>query len=992
MTALVWAALRARWRAALVVALLAAAAATAAAASPLYRAAAVESATYTEVRAAPPEERRITAERHLDPARPDREDPMLLYPPELAKELPAADGFDTIGGLWLNGRILTPGEPLPDASTPEGAIKGVRGSVVYRDGVCGQVTISAGRCATGLNEVMVSARVADLVGLDTAQVVTFFTGKGLRISRYTVVGIYTPRDTTADYWTGRTYFAGFGARDPIADPLLATRETVARTPGTDYLESADLMALPGAFPERARAAAAATRDYSRAKEQWSTRTGITALDERILRSHRQLTDQLALAGLPLVLLAWFVLYFAITFGAGLRRAEAGLHALRGTPPGVRWALASAEAALPVLAGAPIGYLAAWLIIAVTAANTLPGAPAVTPTADSLGYAAAAVGGALLIGLIAQWRTVSAPVAVLLRSTPPRHRPIALGTGEAVVGALAAAAAYQVGTGDGPGGGLELLVPLLIALTAGLLGARLAGLLAGWLASRSLRRGRLVRGLAAAEFARHPVQLRVVALTVIVFSLVGFAATASVVASEARADRALVDVGAQRVLSVEPVGERDLLRATRAADPEGRYAMATALLTRAELSGLAVDSTRLAAVAAWNPGFGLDAATVAALIRPVPATPVQINGTTVTVRATAVAPPDGTRMWLTLLPETGPVSRAVLGDLTDGAHDYTADVPACAAGCTIGSIEMETTVSTRYTIDITISAILDASGPVETGLTTRDRWRPAQGSLLGTPALRATDGGTRLTYDDRARPDLRLIPVSTAIPLPVVSNGEPKALPAATGQTPVARVGAIPVGPGGNSTLADLEYVDLAAYDAAVAVDPQVWLSADAPDSVIAALTANGLTILGETSIERRRAVLAGQGPALALRFHLLTAAGAVLLGVGALFVLGADRPRRVRQLRALRVQGLRAGPAWRSQLIAQLAVIVAGAVLGLSAGALAWWMTRGAITYYVDGWALMPPPAWPGPPAALGPVAALLLLSLVATASAVSLRRAVEER
>jgi putative ABC transport system permease protein len=991
-TALVWAALRARWRAALVVALLAAAAATAAAASPLYRAAAVQSATYTEVRAALPAERRITADRHLDPELPDAADPTLLYPPVQAEELPAVDGFDTIGGLWLNGRILTPGEPPPVESTPEDAIKGVRGSVVYRDGACGHVTISAGRCATGLNEVMVSARVADLVGLDVAQGVTFFTGKGLRISRYTVVGVYTPQDTAADYWSGRTYFAGFSARDPIADPLFTTRETVARTPGTDYLESADLMALPGAFPERARAAAVVMRDYSRAQEQWSTRTAITALDERIVRSHAQLTEGLALAGLPLVLLAWFVLYFAITFGAGLRRSEAGLHALRGTPPGVRWALASAEAALPVLAGAPIGYLAAWLIVSVTAAGTLPGASAVTPTADSLGYTAAAVGGALLIGLIAQWRTVSAPVAVLLRSTPPRHRPIAIGTGEAVVGALAAAAAYQVGTVDGPGGGLELLVPLLIALTAGLLGARAAGLLAGRLAGRSLRRGRLVRGLAAAEFARHPVQLRVVALTVIVFSLVGFAATASVVASEARADRALVDVGAPRVLYVEAVGERDLLRATRAADPEGRYAMAVARLTRTELPGLAVDSTRLAAVAAWDPGFGPDAATVAALIRPVPATPVQINGTTVTVRANAVTPPAGTRMWLTLLPETGPVSRAMLGDLTDGARDYTAEVPACAAGCTVGSIEMDTPVATGYTFDITVSAITDASGPVETGLTTRDRWRTVQGSLLGVPGLSVTGDGTRLSYRDRTRPDLRLIPVSTAIPLPVVSRVEPKALPAATGQTPVVRAGTIPVGPGGNSTIADLEYVDLAAYDAAVAVDPQVWLSADTPDTVLAALTANGLTIVGETSIERRRAVLAGQGPALALRFHLLTAAGAVLLGVGALFVLGADRPRRVRQLRALRVQGLRAGPAWHSQLIAALAVIVAGAVLGLGAGALAWRMTRGAITYYVDGWALLPPPAWPGPEAALGPLAALALLTLVATGSAMSLRRAVEER
>ncbi|WP_157239828.1 FtsX-like permease family protein [Catenuloplanes japonicus] len=992
MTALVRAALRARWQVALVMTLLAAVATVAAVSSPLYRAAAVESATYTEIRAALPEERRITADRHVPPEKPDSADPFLLHPPELAEELPAAPGFDTIGGLWLTGKILAPDTPLPDRSTPEDQVVGMRGSVMYRDGACGQVTVSAGRCATGLFEIMVSARVADRLGLDLTRTVTFYTGKGLRISRYTVVGVYTPDDTGADYWSGRTYFAGFGARDPIADPFITTRETVARTPGTDYLESADLVALPGAFPEQARAAADIMRSYSQGVAQWSTDSRIPALDQRLTRSRAQLTEGLALAGLPLVLLAWFVLYFAITFGAGLRRSEAGLHALRGTPPGVRWALASAEAALPVLAGAPIGYLAAWLIVSVMAATTMPGAPAVTPHADSVLYAAVAVGGALLIGLIAQWRTVSAPVAALLRSTPPRQRPVAIGTGEAVVGALAAAAAYQVGTVDGPSGGLELLVPLLIALTAGLLGARAAGLIAGRLAHRSLRRGRIVRGLAAAEFARHPVQVRVVALTVIVFSLVGFAATASVVASEARTHRAVVDVGAPRVLHVEPVGERDLLRATRAADPEGRYAMATARLTRTELPGLAVDSTRLAAVASWDPGFGLSAAEVAALIRPVPATPLQISGDTVTLRASAVTPAKGARVWLVLLPETGPVVRVMLGELTDGVHDYTARTPACATGCTVGSIEMDTPVTTGYRVDVTLLSITDGSGPVEAGLTAQGRWRTVQGSLLGVPGLTATATGLQLLYNDRTRPDLRLVPVSTAIPLPVVSRGEPKALPSATGMTPVARVATIPVGPGGNSTLVDLEYADLAAYDAALAAEPQVWLTADAPASVIDALTANGLTVLRESTIAGRHQVLAGQGPALAIRFHLLTAAGAVLLGVGALFVLGADRPRRVRQLRALRVQGLRAGPAWRSQLAAQLAVILAGAVLGVGAGALAWWTARGAITYYVDGWDLLAPPAWPGVAAVLGPLAALVLLSLVAAGSAVSLRRTVEER
>ncbi|MDR7281131.1 FtsX-like permease family protein [Catenuloplanes atrovinosus] len=989
MIALVRAALRARWRSALVMMLLAAAAAGAAAAPLLYEPAARRAATVTEVAAAPAAERRLTAERHLSPVVPDRTQPERAFPPELIGDLPTVAGFDSIGGLWTNGLIVDPAALPPD---PGETLTGLNGTLAWRSEVCAHLTVTAGRCATGYNEIVASARTADRAALAVGDTVVFHTSDRYPLNRYTVVGLYTPADPAAGYWAGRPFFAGWQARDPVADPFFTTRETVHRTLSADYVEAADLVARPEAFPGPARTATDVVGRWA-AGTEWSVRTDLHALDARITAGDAQLRDGLALAGLPLVLLAWLVLWFAVSFGVALRRTEAGLFALRGTPSSLRWALVLAEAVLPVLAGTPLGYLAAWLLVSVVSATTLDGAPTVTPAAGSMWYAVAAVAGALLVGLAAQWRAVVAPVAVLLRATPARHRQVAVSTLDVVAGALAAAAAYQVSAVDEPAGGLELLVPMLIALTAGLLGARLAGLLAGRAAGRALRRGRLVRGLAAAEFARQPAQLRVVAISVIVFALVGFSATASVVAAEGRGDRARIDLGAPRVLTVADAGEQDLLRAVRAADPEGRYAMATARITRAELDALAVDSTRLATVADWDPRFGPDAATVASLIRPRPATPLRITGESVTVRATAVSPPPDTRLWITLLPATGPIVRVRAGDLRDGTHEYRAAVPACATGCRLGVLEVETPFAVEYAVDVTVSAITDATGPVDAGLTDPARWRVTSGSVLDSPDLAVDARGARLSHTGRGRPDLRLIPVVTPVPLPVVTGGEPDdVLPSATGPVPIARAGHLAAGPAGAITLVDLEYADLAAYDAAMAAEPQVWLRADTPDSVVTALTTHGLVITGERTVAERTTVLAGQGAALALRFHLLTAAGAVLLGVGALLVLGADRPRRVRQLRALRAQGLGAGPAWRSQLVAQLAVVGAGVVLGLAAGALAWWMTRGAITYYVDDWAGPAPPDWPRAEALLGPVTALVVLSLVAAGSALSLRRAVEER
>ena len=62
------------------------------------------------------------------------------------------------------------------------------------------------------------------------------------------------------------------------------------------------------------------------------------------------------AAVPLILLCWFVVYLTVAYATEQRRPEFGLFALRGVPLGPTWALALGPTVVPVLVGAPVGYV------------------------------------------------------------------------------------------------------------------------------------------------------------------------------------------------------------------------------------------------------------------------------------------------------------------------------------------------------------------------------------------------------------------------------------------------------------------------------------------------------------------------------------------------------------------------------------------------------------------------------------------------------------
>ena len=146
-----------------------------------------------------------------------------------------------------------------------------------------------------------------------------------------------------------------------------------------------------------------------------------------------------------------------------------------------------------------------------------------------------------------------------------------------------------------------------------------------------RSGRFVRGTIAATgyLARRPGLDHVVALAVAGIVIAGVATLAWTSGVTARHDRAAIELGADRVLTMAPVPPAHLVADVRAADPTGRYAMAVVVASATAAGGavVAVDGQRLGAVVSGDVRSGPTGKQLAALLRPTSASPTEVTGAT-----------------------------------------------------------------------------------------------------------------------------------------------------------------------------------------------------------------------------------------------------------------------------------------------------------------------------------------------------------------------------
>ncbi|WP_186315540.1 FtsX-like permease family protein [Catellatospora sichuanensis] len=970
MTALLWAMVRARRGLAVITLLLTALAAAAAAAGPLYQEAAAVSLRGVEVAAATVDERVVTAQTGDDPRGGDQ--PLRPYVP----------GMLTLSGI--SAQVVVTGDQGEEGQ--QGMF------LATRTGICEHLTIVKGRCATGEREVVLREDAGAELGAQPGQDLEFRAPPAgsqdpepPAAVRLTVVGFYQAVRLDDPYWGDREILTGL--EQPAA---FATERTVAAVDGS-RMRMVDLLVTPSAFDDMDRL----RDDLDDAESEldaggFGVDSELNKLIARIEDGESQLASSLLLAAVPLVMLCWLVLFIAVAGGVEQRRGELGLTALRGVPARTRWWLATAETSVPVLVAVIPGYLLGYALTALLATIVLPGSPPVYLNPASALYTAAAVLGALLAGLLAQVRALTTPVLGLLRRARVRRRGGLVGGIEAMVGALALVAGYQVAAGEDAGaGGIGLLAPLCIALGLGLVAARAIGVPAERLGRRALRRGRLRTGLAALTLARGGGTHWVVVLLTVVFGLLGFALSARDVAAQAWHERAQVQVGAARVLQVESLPAASLLHAVRTADPAGRYAMAAMRVNvNSETKLLAVDSSRFAAVALWPDAYGATTpAEVARQLRPAEVTPLALTAAEVEITVTLDRIEPGAKAGLTLrLVGTGGAQSSVRVDkLLPGTHAYRVATPACAAGpCQVRQLLVDLFTPKRYLVDLTVGDLRDPTG--KTVLTGAElaghHWRlPQTSAARPVPEMAPAAGGLRVWVDNVLTPDMRASADPAPDPLPLVAAGElpPELLGAGgTVRVPITRAGTLPLVPryGAHGALVDLQYADLRVGGEGDAQEPEVWLSADAPADLVKRLEANGLKVLGERDAAGQLHLYQEQAPALALLFLAAAALTGVLFAAGGLLITAVlERGRADGGLAVLRGQGVRERVLRDADLGGRFALVLAGTVIGLLAAVLSWALARGVLPVFGDGGTAVPPPDLPGPLVA-APIAAALLVLL----------------
>jgi hypothetical protein len=1017
MIRLVLAALRSHRAQAGAVGLLAALAAAAAALTPPYLVGAVREGTVFAVESAPVSMRVVSATREVQPTDPEG---VLRRVGDEVRAAIERPGLALVASLRAEGRLVLSPEPTA-------ADAGIDAELVYRDGMCARLAV-VGVCPGGAGELLVSAEFAATFGFAVGAAIAYAPGREPP-RRARIAGLYRVADPADPYW-GDGQLLGL---EPVFVSLPALR-AFALPSMTAVLEGVVTPALFREIEPTASANAVNNALFDLENSGYSVRSSLGVLGDRVVMDRRFIGAGVPVAGVQLLLLCWFTLALAVRHAAAGRRPDVGLLKLRGVGPGRIAVLAVGRSGLPVLFGAVVGGAFAALVGPALATGP-PGSPALAVpghlvVAAGVGAAVLTVLGSIAVAAWAERGMLREPVVDLLRRVPERRGGWRGGVLEMVVVALAAAAVYQiraVPAGDARFAGLALFGPVLVALAAALVGTRLLVPLATALARRALAAASLAAALAVLDLARRPGARRLAALLGVATALLITATTGWDSAATARAERAGLELGADRVVTVVANNNAHLLAAVRAADPGGRAAMAAVegrVGTNPDAPpGLAVDSSRLAAVAAWPARAGSAPRDLAAALHPPTHRAIRLAGRGVELEVTApvqAADPAGSPAVVALLVDHRGVLLAVtLGPVQPGRHTVRAAAPSCATatGCRLVSLtltypatgvfppEAEQVVLHRLAQADPAAEVLgpDAFGDLA-------RWRlPLSAQRPQLVFGRAADGlGLRAVPLPELRPErirqpepLTIEVADAPLPLPAVAAGG-LAERRRAGERALNLLGdlRIPVrvepsaGPLPRvltrGLLVDLDYADRLA--AGASGTRQVWLARGAPAGILDRLRAEGLEVASVVALSGRTERYAGQGTAAVLRFQLAVAVAGLVLAAGAVVLVAiVDRPARAAELAALRRQGVPAVVAARSVAGGYAALVAIAVGLGVLAAVLARWFAGPGLPPFDDGWAVLPRPAPDPLSLAVLALAAGAVLAVAVVAATLPLRRLVRE-
>lgn len=962
-----------------------------------------------------------------------QDNPALLDAARSAARQPALDRYFEPAQLSLQAATV------PVLRTASDGAPSYVTRLAWRDGQCAHLRLLAGSCPQQPGEALISAAAARALGLKLGgRLLLRGVSRSVpEVNHPRVTGVYQPGNPRAAFWFDQNFFdagPGQGDEPDRLDTVFVAKSSIDRVDSVALRADAQrrlrisAVRLDDVTPLRAAIDAALARLALDPGGSQAT-AGIGGLLDQVQKERRVVAVSVPLVTAQLVLLTWFVLFLIVAGATEERSGEVALAKLRGLSPGATTAFGLAEPVLLLSASVPVGVAAAWLATRLLADGVLlTGTPVEIRSPVLLAVAIALVGGAVAAVLAAR-RILTLPVLDQLRRASGEgsstSRSVAV---DAVAVTFAAAGIYQlVASGQldqNKGNGIALLTPGLLAVAVALVGVRLLPLIARLGVRRSRRTDRIAAFLSTRQISRRPAALRIVVLLTVAVALATFAVDGWRVAARNRNDRAREEVGAYQVLHVLAGTEAQLLAATRAADPSGRYAMAVAELIPqgADPSSahvLAVDSPRLAAVGEWDRSWaGISVGDLARRLRPALPPPVRIRGTslalTVTTTSNATSlprlsgapdlfshPPPAPRLHVSAvlqLPD-GRQRTVPLGLAAPVGRSITlrTGTPDCTAGCRLALLQFEEDLGSFVPYDavLTITSLATSRGDVDAGLAAAGRWRSVQTDLADsthhTSAVNAAAKGLVVTLHGGGGDVPQVSPADSPGALPVVFGAQTPSSPLAgtpgytsgtgiDGQSALVSVvftAAVLPRTGRAGELADLEYADRTATGAERQTDQQVWLAPGTPRRVLTALAGHGIEVHGRETVGARRAELDRQGPALALLLFVVAAVAGLLLAVAAVVTtVYIGGRRRAYELAAMRTFGVPRRTLVRAGTREQLILLGSGVVLGGAAGITAALLALPAVPVYADRNV--------GPPLVFTPVWGVLGLMLLVAAMTVA--------
>jgi hypothetical protein len=870
--------------------------------------------------------------------------------------------------------------------------------VLARTALCIHVRFTQGHCPTGIGDVAISERSARLSRVGVGSHLTLAPPRQASSVPATVVGIYQQPATTRDaYWRGANYFVyGKGTPSvPQLDPVVTSFATAL-----DYarVAPAQLAAdipwglhapLAGAGALAAALRAVKTRIASDPSLQVSS--GLGAILAKASASASLMQSIVLAIVLQLVLLVLLVLYSLARATAAGRRSEADFARRHGFTRPTMFALAVGEPAALIVAALPAGLLAAWVFVLLVSRSLFAGG---IPVTFDLWSIAAAIG-VCAVGVIA---VALASAELWRRDASSRSGFAALAEvaidASAIV--LALAGLLALATRGSRTDALALLAPGLLALGAGVIALRLVLLGIGLGIRRTAESPRIASFLALRELGRRPAVLRqalplAAAVTVCLFAIGSYARAAS-----NRSLLAQFEVGADRVVSVSAKPGFDLESAVRRADPSGRKAMAAVFYRSTYGELLAVDSSRLAAVATWPGGLHTVAKEELArrLAPPEPA-PVVVGGDTLRLETSLPAGTPPLTLYVDLYDEVnGTTNNVQLGPIRPGEHVYSASLNGdCPGACRVLD------VSPAWT-----NAHVHFPGTVRLG--TRGfgagSWRSESPGVDVEPASSPPGVVFDLPPQLVGAGGLLLVPASNEIRVPaVVTTGLEEHNPPTPPGNSISLVNldgnplnasviaAVPTLPlvGTNGAMVDLQLARQELTGPIIASTDQVWLTRGASPDILRRLRAMGVVIGATRRASTLRAQLDHGGPALGYDLMLIISPIAALLALGTImFGIVSESRRRRGDLSALRVAGIRPRVVRRSLLLENLAVLATALVVGLVVGVGALALALPSLPEFVNGTDGLPVPT--GVPLVVVGIAALVLAMVFVVAAGATTRLA----